>query len=111
VSHFQRLKQAGSALVANFAPGLTSRPTKSAGQISFPRASRAEDHQIQVAIDPFTLSQLQNLAPVKAAFGGQVKVFNSGSNWEVGRLDTTAQAVVSPTGGLNVNQQAETFFE
>jgi hypothetical protein len=64
-----------------------------------------------MAVDPLTLGQLQNLTPVEAAFGGQVKVFYGGNNWEVGRLDATTQAVVSPTGGLNIDQQAEALFE
>jgi hypothetical protein len=111
VSQFQRLEQAGSALVANFAPDLTSGPTKSASQVRFPCSSRAEDKQVEMAIDPLTLGQLQNLAPVEAAFGGQVKVFYGGNNWEVGRLDATAQAVVSPASGLDVDQQAEALLE
>ena len=64
-----------------------------------------------MAVDPLTLRQLQNLAPVEAASGRQVEVFYGGRNWEAGRLDAATQAVVGPAGGLNVDQQAETFFE
>ena len=51
VSQFQRLEQAGSALVANFAPDLASGPTKSAGQVRFPCSSRAEDKQVELKED------------------------------------------------------------
>jgi hypothetical protein len=64
-----------------------------------------------MAVDPLTLRQLQNLAAVEATSGGQVEVFYGGNNWEAGCLDATAQAVVSPAGGLNVDQQAEAFLE
>jgi len=111
VSQFQRLEQARSAFVANFAPSLAGSPTKSAGQISFPRAGWTENYQVEMTADPLTLRQLQNLPPVEATSGGQVEVFYGGSNWEAGRLDATAQAVVSPAGGLNVDQQTEAFLE
>jgi hypothetical protein len=64
-----------------------------------------------MAIDPFTLRQLQNLAPVEATSGRQVKVFDGGSDWEAGRLDAAVQAVVGSAGGLNIDQQAEALFE
>jgi predicted component of viral defense system (DUF524 family) len=64
-----------------------------------------------MAVDPLALRQLQNLAPVETASGGQVKVFYRGSDRETGRLDVTAQAVVSPAGGLNVDQQAKSLFK
>ena len=63
-----------------------------------------------MATDPLTLSQLQNLTPVETSFGGQVKVFYGGHNWEVSRLDATAQAVVGPASGLDVDQQAEALL-
>jgi hypothetical protein len=64
-----------------------------------------------MAVNPLTLSQLQNLTPIEAALGGQVKVFYGGNNWEAGRLDAAAQTVVSPAGGLDIDQQAQPFFE
>jgi hypothetical protein len=64
-----------------------------------------------MATDPLTLGQLQNLTPVEAAFGGQVEVFYGGNNWKVGCPNAATQAVVGPTGGLNIDQQAEALFE
>jgi hypothetical protein len=58
VSHFQRLEQTRRALVPNFAPSLTGSPTKNASQISFPPASWAEDHQVEMAVDLLILRQL-----------------------------------------------------
>jgi hypothetical protein len=111
VALFQRLEQAGSALETDFEASLAGSPAQCTSQISFPRASSAKNHQVEMAFDPLTLSQLQNLTPVEAALGGQVKIFYGGNNREAGRLDATAQAIVGPAGGLDVDQQAQPLFE
>jgi len=51
---------------------------KGTGQERFADTGGAEDEDVEVLVDPFTLGQLKDETPVDTAGGGEVEVFDSG---------------------------------
>ena len=72
------MQETGGAQIADGEVVTAGGVGKGTGEESLSDAGRAEDEDVEMMSDPFTLGQLENETAVDAAGGGEVKVFDGG---------------------------------
>ncbi len=72
------VQETGSAQIADGKVVTTGRMGKGRGQEGFADAGRAQNEDIEMATDPFTLGKLEDETAVDAAGGRKIEVFDGG---------------------------------
>jgi len=72
------VEETGSALVTNSESLTASHVAQGAGEESLPDTGRAQDDDVQVTVDPITLSQFEDKLAVNATGWREIEVFNGG---------------------------------
>jgi len=72
------VEETGGALVADGEALTASHVAQGAGEESLPDAGRAQDDDVQVTVDPFTLSQFEDKIAVDATGWREIEIFDGG---------------------------------
>ncbi len=107
----QGMEQAGDAVVTDGKSAAGCCRAKGAGDESLAAAGGTKHKEVVAAGDPIAQAEFEDGAPVEAAGGGEVEIFESGLHGESGGVDIAADAVLASLGALVVHEQGQAVFE
>jgi len=98
------VQESRSALIADVEVVTAASVGEGTGEEGFSNAGGAEDEDVEMLVDPFTIGQLENEATVEAARRGEVQVFDGRRRGQPRGLQASFQAVVVAVQALAIDQ-------
>ena len=106
--HGHVLEQPGHADIGDGVIKARGLVREGTGQPCLSGAGLAGENDLFVGLDPVALGERQDLAPVEAAAGAEVDIFDAGiGEAHLGVSQPVGKALVGPIGGLAVEHEPE----